>query len=864
MALDYRFSIANNIVDAGYYMHIFRSASFILALILGFTVRGLCVDSRPNTPLNPDGTPVSAQFENKPEKETKPEPSQIYKRLPPPEVMEKREYFKAFRKNLASNPEESARALLKIMDGSRPEFIKVFLDRNSNRMASMLYRLPGKVAQGNMSKEEYSLVLSALGGFGHIPPEIANSDPVRSKSPTSPIYAILDLKKHTDAHDENKIKQQAKKLHDEFPTDSAVQTALAEAYNALNDYHEAEAHATIAILNDRNIRNNDALKARALARHALKNRRGALEDMRRAIEIDPEDESARVLVMLMDANRYSSRSAPAYTSLRSIKSLKENFSRSSYQQDRQQPARTDKPDAGPNADYSGNNAHTAAAATMVNSQDYSKSQSYANNAAAKLSLGDYEGAVKYATLAIERNPGNAQAYIERAASYNFLKQYQDAVRDATEALRKEPGSSMALNIRAWALNQIGQFQEAKIDATLAIEMEPAMADAWFNRGTASEKLGNYKQMLDDFQQAAVLDRTYKPKFQDALAQYGGQAAGFKYRGDAFPKEKQSADYAESEEGSERENPARRFIILLIFTVSGGILIGVGLIHIFSGPRTASFSAKNLNSKAPIVLPEGVLSGKYQITREVGHGGMGIVYEAVDQSLGRTVAIKKMRDEIKAEEKEKNRFLTEARTVAALKHPNIAEIYTAFEEENDLYLVFEYVEGVSLDKKLETEFRVPLEYAKPLFAEICEALDYAHSKNIIHRDLKLSNIMVCNDGQIKVMDFGIARKAMETMARLTEVGGSPAYMPPEQDTGYTRKESDIFSLGICLYEVLTGELPFTGPNFSYQKTHKIYRPASSVVPGLPKEINALLARALDPDPQNRFHTPAEFNTALQAI
>jgi serine/threonine-protein kinase len=305
-------------------------------------------------------------------------------------------------------------------------------------------------------------------------------------------------------------------------------------------------------------------------------------------------------------------------------------------------------------------------------------------------------------------------------------------------------------------------------------------------------------------------------------------------------------------------------------LTGGLLVALGLMHIVGSNREKALATgkqTHPDMLSPSIFYEGVASGKYKIERKIGEGGMGIVYEAIDQSLERTVAIKKMNDEIKVNDREKQRFLEEARTVAMLHHPNIVEIHTIFEEDDNIYLVFEHVNGVTLDKMLDKEVRLSFYKARTIFDDADKALSYAHSKNVVHRDMKLSNIMISVENEVKVMDFGLARHARESLARTSlsrEVVGSPAYMAPEQDLGVSAKESDIYSLGVCLYETLTGELPFKGPDFHYQKEHKLYQPASAAVPGLPKAVDELIAKTLAPDPENRFKTAEEFREALLHI
>jgi serine/threonine protein kinase len=298
-------------------------------------------------------------------------------------------------------------------------------------------------------------------------------------------------------------------------------------------------------------------------------------------------------------------------------------------------------------------------------------------------------------------------------------------------------------------------------------------------------------------------------------------------------------------------------------------VAAGLVHIMtSRPQEGTGSVRKTHPDvlSPSVFYEGVATGKYKIERKLGEGAMGVVYEATDQSLGRKVAIKKMGDEIKVNEREKQRFLEEARTVAQLHHPGIVEIYTIFEEEDNIYLVFEHVDGVTLDKVLDKEARIHFERAQKMFGEAAAALAYAHGKNIVHRDLKLANMMLSREGAVKVMDFGLAHRARESMARMSnaEVVGSPAYMAPEQELGVSSAESDIYSLGVCLYEALSGVLPFQGPDFHHQKTHRSYQPLSQILPGLPKGADELVARCLDPDPEKRFRSADELARALGAL
>ena len=276
------------------------------------------------------------------------------------------------------------------------------------------------------------------------------------------------------------------------------------------------------------------------------------------------------------------------------------------------------------------------------------------------------------------------------------------------------------------------------------------------------------------------------------------------------------------------------------------------------------------TKPPSPEPEKtkVTSGldKYEFIREIGRGGMGIVYEAVDKTLDKKVGIKKMREELKIMPREKERFLKEARTVAQLHHPYIVDIYQIMEDSNDIYLVFEFVDGETVEQLLAKKGRFGLGEAFSILHYVCEALSYAHNQGIVHRDLKPSNIIVTPQNYAKVMDFGIARQAKDTLSRISgkDTSGTMAYMAPEQELGTWKKESDIFSLGSILYEMLTGELPYNGPNFLAQKERMAYKLPSEISPDIPGEINAVIKKALHKDIENRYYSAEDFLNDLGKI
>lgn len=757
-----------------------------------------------------------------------------------------------FRLNAADNPLDSAGALLRLLPPKTKPEIDQFKAEHCHKLAELMFSLHKAYKENQISREEYLEVTLNLAQFQ------LRTIQGRTTGPGGPapgggqrrdlVETLTDVRVAAASGDTKKAEETIRSAVKEYPQNPGVHTAAATYYNEARNYKAAESAASTALALDDT--DPDAYKARALARASLDDRKGAIEDIKKAMVSDPQDESARVLAALLESRK-------AVPTLRSISSVDEMR--------RALGDRGDGPDAVKAAPGSALGSLTGAGgAEAAAAPDFARSKAYLKTAVAKNRLGDYEGAARYAGLAIEKDPGNFEAYLERANANNFLGRYDDAVRDSGYVIERDPGNLQAFNMRAWSLNQKGKAEAAAADASRAIGINPGFADAWFNRALAYEKQGDYKRMLEDFRQAAALSGAYSRRYQDAVAQYGPRVPGFspagQFRAAGAPEEGAAA--------SAQRPPLKRFLLLMLFTLVGGALVAAGLVHIMTSRSGAPQAARATHPDvlSPSVFYEGVATGKYKIERKLGEGAMGVVYEATDQSLGRKVAIKKMGDEIKVNEREKQRFLEEARTVALLHHPGVIEIYTIFEEEDNIYLVFEHVDGQTLDKVLDKEARIPFDRARRMFSEAAGALVYAHSKNVVHRDLKLANIMLSSEGGVKVMDFGLAYRARETMARMSggEVVGSPAYMAPEQELGASSVQSDLYSLGVCLYEAVSGVLPFQGPDFHYQKTHRTYQKLTDIVPGLPAEVDAIVARCLEPDPEKRYTSAEDLRRDLDAL
>ncbi|MCZ6638350.1 MAG: protein kinase [Candidatus Dadabacteria bacterium] len=201
---------------------------------------------------------------------------------------------------------------------------------------------------------------------------------------------------------------------------------------------------------------------------------------------------------------------------------------------------------------------------------------------------------------------------------------------------------------------------------------------------------------------------------------------------------------------------------------------------------------------------------YKILEKLGEGGMGVVYKAYDTKLERTIAIKFLPQHISANSEERERFKIEAKAAAALNHPNIATIHAIEETDDEMFIVMEFIDGKELKEKISLG-KVDIEESIRIATQIAEGLDAAHNKEVVHRDIKSSNIMITNDGKVKIMDFGLAKiKGGSEVTKIGSTIGTVAYMSPEQAKGeVVDVKTDIWSLGVVLFEMLTGELPFTG-------------------------------------------------------
>ena len=262
-------------------------------------------------------------------------------------------------------------------------------------------------------------------------------------------------------------------------------------------------------------------------------------------------------------------------------------------------------------------------------------------------------------------------------------------------------------------------------------------------------------------------------------------------------------------------------------------------------------------------------GRYEILGKIGEGAMGVVYRALDHGLGRIVALKMLSAELSSDEEQQRRFAREAEAIGRLSHPNIVTVYDLGEADGHLYMAMELLEGDDLRALMDRQTDIALADRARVLAQICDGLGYAHSRGVVHRDVKPANIVVTTEGKVKVLDFGLARVASrETITRQGIILGTPDYMSPEQATGKAiDQRTDIFSAGAVFYEFLCHEKPFQGKTLHGVLFQIISEEPDALLtlnPELPSRLAAIIHRMLRKDPDERYPSFEEVGRDLRQI
>lgn len=262
----------------------------------------------------------------------------------------------------------------------------------------------------------------------------------------------------------------------------------------------------------------------------------------------------------------------------------------------------------------------------------------------------------------------------------------------------------------------------------------------------------------------------------------------------------------------------------------------------------------------MLLFQGQKLGKYEIVDSLGSGGFASVYKAIDTWLGKTVAIKiphQQRGDF-------NKLLEEPRLLAKLEHENIVKLYSAEKEEDIFFIVMEYIEGSSLEDILQEKARLQVQESIGIIKQICSAVDYAHLNNIIHRDLRPANILIEKNKRVRVADFGISKLLANTQYAKTIIG-TPPYMAPEQFEGKTVFSSDLYSIGVIFYEMLTGTVPFYDPNPNILRKKLMEEkltPPRIHNPSIPMTINNIIEKCLQKEVSLRYQRASDILKDLE--
>src|SRR3954452_18971344 len=269
-----------------------------------------------------------------------------------------------------------------------------------------------------------------------------------------------------------------------------------------------------------------------------------------------------------------------------------------------------------------------------------------------------------------------------------------------------------------------------------------------------------------------------------------------------------------------------------------------------------------------ITPDTLIDGRYRALRRLGAGGMAEVWCAEDEVLGRRVALKLMGGRFAEDPEYRERFRREAQAAAGMQHPNIVGIYDRSEWDGTPSIAMELVDGKTLKELVTERGPLPPDVAAGLTEQVLQALGYAHRRGIVHRDVKPQNVIIDHDGQAKVADFGIAR-AGDT-SQMTQAGaiiGTMQYLSPEQAEGHpVDRRADLYSVGIVLYELLTGRVPFDGEapiSIAIKQINERPVPPGQLRPGIPPALEDVVLRALEKDPALRYQSAEEFIAALEA-
>jgi serine/threonine-protein kinase len=503
----------------------------------------------------------------------------------------------------------------------------------------------------------------------------------------------------------------------------------------------------------------------------------------------------------------------------------------------------------------------------------------ADLAAQDLAQNKDEEALSQAAAAVSADPKNARAWTLKAMAEIRLNLYEEALGDSTQCLVLAPENGIARQTRAWALNELGRYQEALTDAAGTLDREPNNPLAQENRAFALAGLGFREEALAALRRAASSDEgllpllqqaQHKPTAQGLVALLGAQndsadkiaatspgAVNAPFAAAAGqPERAESAVSAapETAAGEVAGFTARRHLILLL---SGALLAALMLLNFFWAGRGQP------------KFPADCLPSQYEPLRLLSNSPRGELYEARDRVLGRLVAVRKVPSDIRASPESKKILLDGVRVLASLSHPNIVDFYSIAQDGRSLCLVFAFVGGKTLSA-LVKDRPLTFDAAARVLKGACEALDYAHGKNVVHGRLRSARVMVSENGLVTVLGLGVGLRIEEALTHTTSrasIGDDSSYRAPEERQDSPSAAGDVYCAAVCFYEWLSGRLPFEGDPAAVQaaKLKGEFPAVSSLVKReLPAGLDEIFSRALSSNPESRYARAGDFLAAVLSL
>jgi tetratricopeptide (TPR) repeat protein len=476
------------------------------------------------------------------------------------------------------------------------------------------------------------------------------------------------------------------------------------------------------------------------------------------------------------------------------------------------------------------------------------------------------------------SPDDPKFYLQRAATELTAKDYAGAEKDARKAMDMGYRKTSALNTRSAALTGLGRFKEAYADADLAVQVNETGATGYLNRAAAREGLGQKpEEILADFQKAAELDKRWRSVYESAKKRYGASEPTVRSQPapkapappvvvakEPVPPKVEEVKEVKMEEPKPEPAlaPARAPAPAPVpasnpipwKNAAGGaaavVLLGLLIVKGLGRHRARRVRFGSVMSVPMPSVEEpsigSVLGGRYILGKATGQEDAVDIFEARDlEDRPRVLRRLRRRDP---------GLLQKAKTAGGLKHASILPLEAVFEQAGHVYLASEPAAGEPMRRALDRlpDHRYSPSSALAVLQGICEALDFAHGKGVFHGHLTPSHVLV-EKAKVQVKGFALPPETAEN-----------DYLPPEHGTGEPNAEGDVFALGACLYEMLTGGRPFKGPEAGQNKREGKFPSATGVVKSLPDGIDDLLGRALSADPARRFHAAGELFAALRAL